>query len=57
MFIYEFECPKGHITEQRVPMGTREFPCEACRLLGQEPPLAKRILSPTRTTFAFADKR
>lgn len=65
--IYEFECSKGHVTEASVPMGTQTWPCEAC--IAQEritwrlstmdlcayDLVAKRILSPTRTTFVFAD--
>jgi len=64
---YEFECPKGHVTTEIVPMGTKTWPCSACvaemRALHERHPnnisawnpLAKRILSPTRTTFVFAD--
>ncbi len=67
--IYEFECSKGHITEAVVPMGTEAWPCEACiaeakarhaknpRIIGAFNPIAKRILSATRTTFVFADTR
>ena len=64
--IYEFECPRGHITEAHVPMGTEAYPCAAC--LAEMAALAarrgvvlpvvtvaRRILSPTRTTFVFAD--
>jgi hypothetical protein len=60
--IYEFECPKGHITEATVPMGTKTWPCDACfaeqkanKRLMPELHLAHRILSPTMTTFVFAD--
>ena len=72
---YEFECPKGHVTEAVVPMGTKTWPCDACKAETEaqmarfdrrhaSPPgsgvrvtttLAKRILSPTRTTFVHAD--
>lgn len=69
MFVYEFECAKGHVTEASVPMGTRTWLCDACiaemtamnmhdpNTIGAWYPLAKRILSPTRTTFRFADTR
>lgn len=60
--IYEFECSRGHVTEQHVPMGTKEFPCSACMAesvatnKALDPThLAKRILSATMTTFVFAD--
>lgn len=61
--IYEFECPKGHVTEAMVPMGTTEWPCEACiaeqkaraHFSTCKVHMAKRILSPTATTFVFAD--
>ena len=39
MPIYEFECPKGQITEQWVQMGTEEIECPQCG------DTAKRILS------------
>jgi len=61
--VYEFECKQGHITEAMVPMGTREWPCAACEEEMRQQksllsvPLAHRILSPTRTTFRFADRR
>jgi hypothetical protein len=65
--IYEFECAKGHITEEVVPMGTVTWPCHACiaemkimhernpDCIGAWNPLAKRILSATKTTFVHAD--
>lgn len=60
--IYEFQCPHGHVTEASVPMGTKTWPCDACVALARagalDPErvyLATRILSPTRTTFVFAD--
>mgnify|MGYP006291935615 CR=1 FL=1 len=28
---YEFECPKGHIVEKLVSMGTEEIECPECR--------------------------
>ena len=67
--IYEFECYKGHITEAVVPIGTEAWPCEVCiaemkatytgkaDVLPAWNPIAKRILSATRTTFVFADTR
>jgi len=30
MPVYEFECPKGHVTEDVVPIGTKVWPCTAC---------------------------
>ena len=61
--IYEFECPKGHVTEEMVPTGTTQVPCEFCNAPHRAshrtfiPAMAQRILSPTRTTFVFADTR
>jgi len=67
--IYEFECAKGHISEAVVPMGTEAWPCEVCiaemkatyneksAAMPAWNPIAKRILSATRTTFVFADTR
>lgn len=40
MPVYEFECTKGHITEELVPMGTKHMRCAQC---DQK---AKKILSP-----------
>jgi hypothetical protein len=62
MPVYEFQCDKGHVTERMVPMGTREIVCSACieeRMAGGSTPsnpMARRILSPTPTTFKFADR-
>ena len=60
--VYEFECSKGHVTEASVPIGTQTWPCDACfaehkanKRFTPELHLASRILSPTRTTFVFAD--
>ncbi len=66
-FVYEFACEKGHVTEVSVPMGTTEWPCKQCnegvfaaRMLDPKVSpavvMAKRILSPTGTTFRFADR-
>ena len=55
MPVYEFECSKGHVIEELVPVGTKEVACPMC-----SKPFAvhaRRILSPTRTTFEFADNR
>lgn len=70
MPLYEFQCANGHVTEDLVPMGTSTIPCAACykQLMSRherglfsevegEPVLASRILSPTRTTFLFADTK
>lgn len=70
MPVYEFECAKGHITADLVPVGTRSAVCQACVAemkamhagyahlsLPAWKPIAKRILSPTPTTFEFADNR
>ena len=56
MPFYEFECPKGHVTEQLVKIGTEAVPCPDCpeNLPATE---AKRILSPTPTTFVCAGGR
>ena len=42
MPVYEFECPKGTITERLVKMGTRTIKCPDC---GRQ---AKKIISPCR---------
>lgn len=68
--IYEFECSKGHISEAYVPMGTEAWPCDVCiaemkaihaadrstdvTFSGWNP-IAKRIMSATKTNFVFAD--
>lgn len=39
MPFYEFECPKGTVTEQLAKMGTEEIECPEC---GQK---AKKIMS------------
>ncbi|MBE9544028.1 MAG: zinc ribbon domain-containing protein [Proteobacteria bacterium] len=39
MPVYEFECAKGHITEDLVPMGTQHTKCTKCNKR------AKKILS------------
>jgi len=31
MPVYEFECTKGHITEELVPMGTKNTQCTKCK--------------------------
>lgn len=61
--LYEFECPKGHLSEDLVPIDTKTIVCQPCVALSRvhrrptsgSPPLASRILSATRTTFVFAD--
>ena len=61
--IYEFECARGHVVEAHAPMGTKQWPCTACLAeavatnMAYDPAthLATRILSPTMTTFVFAD--
>jgi putative FmdB family regulatory protein len=40
MPVYEFECADGHITEELVPMGTKNTRCAKCRKK------AKKIISP-----------
>jgi len=62
MPFYEFECPKGHVTEKLVPIGTKIVACEECDKTApkglpayvETATLAYRILSPTPTTFRFA---
>jgi putative FmdB family regulatory protein len=39
MPVYEFECGDGHITEELVPMGTKQTQCTKCKKK------AKKILS------------
>lgn len=55
MPVYEFECPKGHVIEDVVPMGTTQAQCHACLSLTRENVMANRILSATPTTFVHAD--
>lgn len=60
MPFYEFECPRGHVTERLVPMGTKDIVCAECCDLHPEDDgavFATRILSPTPTTFVFAGGR
>jgi hypothetical protein len=65
MPLYEFECPSGHVTEAIVSVGTAHVACGQCPpviAIGRNGPvavgtvMAHRILSPTRTTFHFADR-
>lgn len=55
MPIFEFECPKGHITEKLVRTGTGNdtdrIACPRCIAT------ARRILSPTKTTFKMHDRK
>lgn len=50
--IYEYTCRAGHTFEAQAKLADAHLPslCD-CGELG------KRILSPTRTTFVFADTR
>lgn len=66
MPVYEFMCPKGHVSEDLVSVGTKQWPCSVCaaEIMAQEYswppphiPTADRILSATRTDFEFADQR
>jgi hypothetical protein len=66
MPVYEFMCPKGHVSEDLVSIGTKRWPCSACtaEIMAQDyswppprVPMADRILSATRTDFEFADQR
>lgn len=43
MPLYEFECPKGTVTERIVPVGTENIECPCCKSK------AKKIMS--RCTF------
>lgn len=64
MPVYEFQCPHGHVSEALVPVGTQRLPCDRCTaeaIAGKRDLdsvyLATRILSPSPTTFRFADRR
>lgn len=60
MPIYEFQCPKGHKAEQLVPVGTKLLICEPCLAdpaTERGEIYARRILSPTPTTFVHAGGR
>lgn len=65
MPVYEFMCPKGHVSEDLVRVDTKSITCMPCHLEAiatksswfTAPVVATRILSPTRTTFEFADNR
>lgn len=41
MPVYEFECRCGHVFEELVPMGTRNYQCPQCK--NQD---ARKIISP-----------
>jgi putative FmdB family regulatory protein len=62
MPFYEFECPKGHITDhlQKMP-GKESILCPICSRATDDriaaPLRAKRILSPTPTTFVSVGGR
>jgi len=36
MPVYEFECTCGHVTEEIVPMGTKQIKCPKCRKQAQK---------------------
>lgn len=58
MPVYEFECPKGHKFSELVRVGTQNALCMQCgRSAKDSDPVvfAERVLSPTRTTFKYAD--
>lgn len=67
MPFYEFECPKGHVSEFLVRIGTESVGCDKCteeaiERLGEREGAgvivtARRILSPTPTTFVCAGGR
>lgn len=60
MPLYEFECPFGHTFVELTPIGAKNAPCMQCAgsAKDEEPVvLAERVLSPTRTTFKFADRK
>lgn len=45
--VYDFRCPSGHVTEELVPVGTREIECPIC---GE--PARYVILSPAKLDWA-----
>lgn len=56
MPIYEFQCPRGHVYEELVPVGEKHVPCPEhsvpfCDVFGE------RVLSATRTDFRYADTK
>jgi hypothetical protein len=67
--VYEFVCVKGHTTSDLVPVGQKSVLCAVCisemRIAHERNPdsigawnaVATRVLSPTPTTFRFADVR
>jgi hypothetical protein len=64
MPVYEFECSRGHRTEDLVSTGTKQWTCNACHAeataRGEQfkgLSLATRVMSATPTTFHFADRR
>lgn len=58
--VYEFKCPKGHTIDTLVPVATLTYPCTVCMATAKsmdDLTLASRVLSPTPTSFHFADTR
>lgn len=64
MPVFEFICPQGHTTESLTSPDVKQQPCMTCmaeraagRLKEHTDITAKRVLSATRTTFQFADRK
>ena len=58
MGIFEYECPKGHVTEHFVSLAERpdNIPCAHCGSNDAEITWAKRITSAVKTTFRQMDR-
>ncbi len=63
MPFYEFECPAGHVTETLLPLSGAKIMAVTCTRCARDQikprpdVMAKRILSPTPTTFVCAGGR
>jgi hypothetical protein len=56
--IYQYECALGHVQERDAPLREWRTPieCPCCYAQGWGRRMARRILSPTPSTFHFNDQ-
>jgi putative FmdB family regulatory protein len=56
--VYEYRCPQGHLFDRLVKHGASAMAqCPACAFEGNTGSIGMRILSPTKTTFKFHDRK